>query len=106
MLVCELYVKTALHATKCSPSVLISLTHTHSLTHAVLCLCCVQPQQLIDNFDAKYGYVANEGTVFTFSTNLNAPKERIVHTDISADTMRPSEGCVCVCVCVWVWVCV
>ena len=32
--------------------------------------------KLVDNFDASYSYVANEGSVFTFLTNLNAPLYR------------------------------
>ena len=32
--------------------------------------------KLVDNFDASYSYVANEGTSFTFQTNLNAPLYR------------------------------
>lgn len=32
--------------------------------------------KLVDNFDASYDYVANEGSVMTFHTNLNAPRYR------------------------------
>lgn len=32
--------------------------------------------KLVDNFDAAYDYVANEGSVMTFQTNLNAPRYR------------------------------
>lgn len=32
--------------------------------------------RLVDNFDASYDYVASEGSVFTWLTNLNAPKYR------------------------------
>jgi len=32
--------------------------------------------QLVDNFKAQWEYVANEGTAFTFMTNLDAPRYR------------------------------
>ena len=32
--------------------------------------------KLVDSFDASYDYVANEGSVMTFQTNLNAPRYR------------------------------
>ena len=32
--------------------------------------------KLVDNFDAAYDYVANEGSVMTFQTNLSAPRYR------------------------------
>ncbi|KAF5837923.1 prolyl endopeptidase [Dunaliella salina] len=31
-------------------------------------------KKLVDNFDASYSYVANEGTTFYFKTNLKAPR--------------------------------
>ena len=35
--------------------------------------------KLVDNFEAAYDYLANEGFVFTFQTNYNAPLYRSVH---------------------------
>ena len=32
--------------------------------------------KLVDNFDAQYSYIANEGAKFIFQTNLNAPLYR------------------------------
>ena len=32
--------------------------------------------KLVDNFDAQYSYVANEGPLMTFQTNLHAPRYR------------------------------
>ena len=34
--------------------------------------------KLVDNFDAQYSYVANEGPLVTFQTNLHAPRYRQV----------------------------
>jgi prolyl oligopeptidase len=32
--------------------------------------------KLVDSFDASWDYVANEGDIFTFKTNLAAPRYR------------------------------
>lgn len=34
--------------------------------------------KLVDNFNAQYEYIVNEGTIFTFKTNLRAPRYRSV----------------------------
>ncbi|KAM8840668.1 prolyl endopeptidase isoform 2-T2 [Spinachia spinachia] len=38
--------------------------------------------KLVDNFDAQYSYVTNKGTVFTFRSNLNAPRYSVINIDI------------------------
>ncbi|THH29783.1 hypothetical protein EUX98_g4402 [Antrodiella citrinella] len=43
----------------------------------------LQWDKLIDSFDAKYDYIANDGTVFYFLTNHNAPQFKVVSIDIS-----------------------
>lgn len=39
--------------------------------------------KLVDNFDAEYDYIANQGTVFTFKTNLNAPRYKLINIDLT-----------------------
>lgn len=40
--------------------------------------------KLVDDFEAQYSYLGSEGTVWTFQTNLGAPRYRVVRTDISS----------------------
>ncbi|XP_051880042.1 prolyl endopeptidase-like isoform X2 [Pristis pectinata] len=39
--------------------------------------------KLVDNFDAEYEYITNEGTIFTFKTNLNTPCYCLINIDFS-----------------------
>ncbi|TCD62958.1 hypothetical protein EIP91_006189 [Steccherinum ochraceum] len=48
----------------------------------------LQWNKLIDSFDAKYEYIANDGSVFYFHTNKDAPQFKVVSVDISTS---PSE---------------
>ncbi|MCG8408832.1 MAG: prolyl oligopeptidase family serine peptidase [Phycisphaerales bacterium] len=43
--------------------------------------------QLLDDFDAEYGFLANDGPVFYFQTDLDAPRGRV----IAIDTNRPDR---------------
>ena len=52
--------------------------------------------KLVDNFDAKYQVIANDGTLFTFLTNKDAPKYKIVRGDLKEpsgwiDVVQESE---------------
>ncbi len=38
--------------------------------------------ELIDEFEADYGFVGHDGTVFYLSTDLDAPKKRLVAVDV------------------------
>jgi prolyl oligopeptidase len=46
-------------------------------------------QKLVDSFEAQYSYVANDGPVFTFFTNRDAPRYKIARVNIES----PLEWC-------------
>ncbi|KAG0556505.1 hypothetical protein KC19_11G058800 [Ceratodon purpureus] len=53
--------------------------------------------KLVDNFEAQYQYVANDGPIFTFLTNKNAPKYKVTRVDINkpdawSDVIPESES--------------
>nr|5UW3_A Chain A, Peptide cyclase 1 [Gypsophila vaccaria]5UW3_B Chain B, Peptide cyclase 1 [Gypsophila vaccaria]5UW3_C Chain C, Peptide cyclase 1 [Gypsophila vaccaria]5UW3_D Chain D, Peptide cyclase 1 [Gypsophila vaccaria]5UW6_A Chain A, Peptide cyclase 1 [Gypsophila vaccaria]5UW6_B Chain B, Peptide cyclase 1 [Gypsophila vaccaria]5UW6_C Chain C, Peptide cyclase 1 [Gypsophila vaccaria]5UW6_D Chain D, Peptide cyclase 1 [Gypsophila vaccaria] len=39
--------------------------------------------KLIDSFDASYTAIANDGSVFTFQTNKDAPRKKLVRVDLN-----------------------
>lgn len=50
----------------------------------LLCLGLLPWVKLIDNFDAEYEYVTNEDSLFTFKTNLDAPRYRLINIDFAS----------------------
>jgi prolyl oligopeptidase len=46
-----------------------------------------QVVKLLDDFDASYGFIGNDGPTFWFQTNLNAPRSKV----ISIDTRNPDR---------------
>ena len=44
--------------------------------------------RLLDDFDASYGFIGNDGPVFYFLTDLDAPKKRV----IAIDTRQPERA--------------
>ena len=46
----------------------------------------IQVKKLVDNMDAAYEYLLNDGSEFYFQTNLDAPRERVVKCDVSQET--------------------
>lgn len=44
--------------------------------------------KLVDNFDASYQYIANDNTEFTFLTNKDAQKYRLIRFDLEEPSTR------------------
>ncbi len=47
--------------------------------------------KLIDSLEATYTFIGNEGSVFYFFTNLDAPRGRVVSIDVSKPDAAPTE---------------
>ncbi len=46
---------------------------------------------LIDKFDASYGFIGNDGSLFYFETDKDAPRSRVVAIDVSKNTKEWKE---------------
>lgn len=44
--------------------------------------------KVVDNFDAQYEYITNEGTLFTFKTNFKSPRYKLINIDFSKPEME------------------
>ncbi|KAK6168033.1 hypothetical protein SNE40_021939 [Patella caerulea] len=44
--------------------------------------------KVVDNFDAEYEYITNVGSVFTFKTNLKAPRYKLINIDLNKPEME------------------
>jgi prolyl oligopeptidase len=48
-------------------------------------------KKIVDNFDAGYTYITNDGPLFKFITNHNAARYKVVTIDISSDSLVFSD---------------
>ncbi len=47
--------------------------------------------ELISDFKSSYGFIGNEGSIFWFQTDLNAPRGRVVAIDINQPIKQPED---------------
>eukprot|EP01119_Soliformovum_irregulare_P023848 TRINITY_DN841_c0_g4_i1.p1 TRINITY_DN841_c0_g4~~TRINITY_DN841_c0_g4_i1.p1 ORF type:complete len:710 (-),score=195.27 TRINITY_DN841_c0_g4_i1:43-2172(-) len=47
--------------------------------------------KIIDNFQAEYEYITNDGPLFYLLTNLEAPRKRLITIDITSDKKESKE---------------
>ena len=48
--------------------------------------------KVVDNLEAGYDYLGNDGPHFWFKTNKNAPKSKIVTLDLSKEVLKEYNG--------------
>jgi prolyl oligopeptidase len=66
----------------------VGTAHKYRIAYRDLAEPYAAPVDLIDNFDNEYTFVGNDGPVFFFKTDLNAPRGRL----IAIDTRKPGRG--------------
>jgi len=45
-------------------------------------------KMVVDNFDAEYEYITNEGSMFTFKTNLKSPRYKLINIDFASEDFK------------------
>ncbi len=74
---------------------LVSLQETSNLNNAYsyvdLQAGGFDVKPLLDDWNARYGFVGNVGSTFYFTTNLDAPRQRVFAIDVAAGDREPRE---------------
>jgi prolyl oligopeptidase len=50
-----------------------------------------QVVKLVDTVDARFEYIANDGSVFVFRINLGAPRDKLVRVDVASAASDPRQ---------------
>ncbi|XP_014662098.1 PREDICTED: prolyl endopeptidase-like [Priapulus caudatus] len=65
----------------CDPVNMLYYTDLQGLTDGITGMLPLVT--VVDNFDAEYEYITNEGTVCTFKTNLKSPNYKLINIDFN-----------------------
>jgi prolyl oligopeptidase len=65
----------------------VGTAHKYRITYKDLAEPYGMPVDLVENFDNEYSFIDNDGPVFYFKTDLDAPRGRV----IAIDTRRPEK---------------